>query len=402
MLNLEQRKHQRIDAVNLFNYVCLDQNNRQVGQGMGRTLNLSESGVLIETPRAIDPQHVLSIHIGLENARVNFKGQVIHSRPSGRIQFRSGIRFLTADKDAYLHFRKHLQGLREEGRIPAGQSRNLNGGRSLPLINGPSVDYGYVVEEETYLPGERIVKEGHFGTWIWVILEGSAHVVRESAKLSIPILKIGPGAFIGSFMTLMARNHSRSATVIASERTQLGLLDTARLLTDVGILSQPFKDILVGLDGRLKRLTDRVVRMRCGMNLANEFIMDGVPLIQQGETDSGLFHITRGKASLIRQTPHGKIPLINLYGGDFVGSLPFLPLGHEPQFASIFSTTDLEKKPLDMAALQKEHQRLPKTLLNMMEHVATGISATSQLVCELGLPAAQQAAAPRLSSGVKK
>jgi CRP-like cAMP-binding protein len=245
-----------------------------------------------------------------------------------------------------------------------------------------------VVEEETYLPGERIVKEGHFGTWIWVILEGSAHVVRESAKLSIPILKIGPGAFIGSFMTLMIRNHSRSATVIASERTQLGLLDTARLLTDVGTLSIPFKELLLGLDSRLKRLTDRVVQARSNLSAPNEFIINGVPLIQQGGKNTGLFTITRGKASLVRQTQNGKIPLLNLYRGDFTGSLPFLPLGHEGQFASVNANADLEKKAIDVAALQKEYLRQPKTLHNMMEHVAAGISTTTHLVCELVPPIA--------------
>jgi CRP-like cAMP-binding protein len=295
---------------------------------------------------------------------------------------------LTAERNTYHHFRERLQGLRQERRIPSGKNRSLNGSRSLPLINGPSVDYGYVVEEETYLPGERIVKEGHFGTWIWVILEGTAHVVKESAKLSIPILKIGPGAFIGSFMTLMLRNHSRSATVIASERTQIGLLDTARLLTDVGALSGPFRDLLLSLDGRLKRLTDRVVQMRCGLNHSNEFIMDGRPLVQQGDKNAGLFRITRGKASLVRQTPNGPIPLINIYGGDFAGSLPFLPLGHEAQFASVIPTSDLQKKTLDVSALQMEHQHQSRTLLNMMEHVATGISTTTQLVCELVQPGA--------------
>ena len=44
----EKRKHPRVNALNL-SYICLDEDQQVIKQGMGRTLNVSESGILLET-----------------------------------------------------------------------------------------------------------------------------------------------------------------------------------------------------------------------------------------------------------------------------------------------------------------------------------------------------------------
>ena len=51
----------------------------------------------------------------------------------------------------------------------------------FPIIKGPAVDYGYVIREEIYDAGARIVNEGGFGKWIWIILEGTVRVVKQTS-----------------------------------------------------------------------------------------------------------------------------------------------------------------------------------------------------------------------------
>ena len=60
-----KRKHQRFASLNL-SYVCLDENNNVVTQGMGRTLNISESGILLETNFPIELKYLVLLTIGLE------------------------------------------------------------------------------------------------------------------------------------------------------------------------------------------------------------------------------------------------------------------------------------------------------------------------------------------------
>ena len=58
MMTLEKRIKPRADSHNILSYVCLDEENEIVEQGMGRTLNVSEGGILLETHDSIDLEHV--------------------------------------------------------------------------------------------------------------------------------------------------------------------------------------------------------------------------------------------------------------------------------------------------------------------------------------------------------
>jgi hypothetical protein len=76
----EKRKHSRIDSVNLLNYVYFDENQEEENQGMGRTLNVSESGILLETHNPIDTSHFVSLTIGFKEDVVEIKGKVIYKK----------------------------------------------------------------------------------------------------------------------------------------------------------------------------------------------------------------------------------------------------------------------------------------------------------------------------------
>ena len=92
----EKRKHQRINSLNL-SYICLDENQNIVKQGMGRTLNVSESGILLETHFPIETDNTVMLTLGLEEILIDVKGQAVHSRASDDGTYEIGIEFRDAD-----------------------------------------------------------------------------------------------------------------------------------------------------------------------------------------------------------------------------------------------------------------------------------------------------------------
>jgi len=99
MTTENQRKHQRIQSLNL-SYVCLDENNNIVKQGMGRTLNLSESGILLETHFPIESKYLVLMTIALKEDLLEIKGKPIHARSTETGKFEIGIEFLEPNQES--------------------------------------------------------------------------------------------------------------------------------------------------------------------------------------------------------------------------------------------------------------------------------------------------------------
>ena len=95
----EKRKHARIDSLNL-SYFCLDENNQIIKQGMGRTLNVSESGILLETHFPIEKKHTIALTVGLEEDLVEITGRLVHSRTNDDGKHEVGIEFLKINAKA--------------------------------------------------------------------------------------------------------------------------------------------------------------------------------------------------------------------------------------------------------------------------------------------------------------
>ena len=99
MATKEKRKHARIDSLNL-SYFCLDENNQIIKQGMGRTLNVSASGILLETHYPIDKTHTITLTLGLEEDLVEIKGRAVHSHTNDDGKHEVGIEFLKVNQKA--------------------------------------------------------------------------------------------------------------------------------------------------------------------------------------------------------------------------------------------------------------------------------------------------------------
>jgi hypothetical protein len=109
----EKRRHPRFDSLNL-SYICLDEDQKVVKQGMGRTLNLSESGILLETYFPIDAGHTVILSIGLRDALVDARGRLVHLRETGPDLYEVGIRFVDPDEQVLNSIRQFLEALSAE------------------------------------------------------------------------------------------------------------------------------------------------------------------------------------------------------------------------------------------------------------------------------------------------
>jgi c-di-GMP-binding flagellar brake protein YcgR len=108
MTNQEKRKHSRIDSLNLLNYVYSDDSGDGSTQGMGRTLNVSESGILLEMHAPIQIDDVISLTIGLEEDMVGIKGRVVYTKENEKNMHESGIEFFDVDDKARKTLKKYI------------------------------------------------------------------------------------------------------------------------------------------------------------------------------------------------------------------------------------------------------------------------------------------------------
>ncbi len=104
----EKRKHPRFDSLNL-SYLCVDEKGDIIYQGMGRTLNVSESGILLETVfGGINRENIVELTIALEDDLVDIKGTVVRCKAGEGEKSEAGIEFLEMDLDALRILKKFI------------------------------------------------------------------------------------------------------------------------------------------------------------------------------------------------------------------------------------------------------------------------------------------------------
>ncbi len=271
------------------------------------------------------------------------------------------------------------------------KSKSSGNSFNLPIIKGPLIDYTYIVDEEEFRANNKIVAEGKHGGWLWVILEGVAEIVKNIPTGHLKLLKIGEGAFIGSFTSfLMLEGTVRSAAISAVTNVQLGVLDARRLSVDFLRMSNSFRNLAISLDKRMKQVTDMAVDVHLNKVRLEEYINVKNQVINQGDGEENLFEITEGVAHIVRNTEYGYVPLGSLYPGDFFGNIPFLDLGQEPFHASVFGSEDLEFKKMSPDSFQQEYNQLQPTFKNFIDHLSTCISVTSMVTCEFNKKSVQK------------
>jgi CRP-like cAMP-binding protein len=251
------------------------------------------------------------------------------------------------------------------------------------VIKGPFVDYMYVVDEDAFRDGTKIVTEGGHGSWIWVILEGTAQVTRAVSSGTLELARLGEGCFIGTVISFVERNYMRNATVTAVGDLQVGVLDTQRLYQKYVSFSDDLQRLILSLEGRLQKITDRAASLYEKRKDVLKLPENKKLVLKQGSSKDGAYVITEGNAYIVRKTRNGCRPLVCLEKGDVFGNIPFVDTGLEPRYAAVVASEGLKVNKIDVRALQEEYKQLPAIFKNLMEGVCTCVSVTTHLASNL-------------------
>jgi hypothetical protein len=105
---IEKRKHSRVDSIYLLNYVNLDEDDKEMMQGMGRTINVSESGIMLETHVAFKENDTVDVVVGIKEDMVTIRGKVVFTRTTDTGRYQSGIEFLAIEDDSLATLRRYI------------------------------------------------------------------------------------------------------------------------------------------------------------------------------------------------------------------------------------------------------------------------------------------------------
>lgn len=125
----------------------------------------------------------------------------------------------------------------------------------------------YLVNEETYEPGEIVIEEGTQGDWVYIVLEGRVKVTKRTSlgMLTIDILR--QGAIFGEMALFGKALEARSASVIAADGpARVGVLDTRQLIDDYESLSPRIRLLIKALIMRLKESNEKAASLVVAAN----------------------------------------------------------------------------------------------------------------------------------------
>jgi hypothetical protein len=96
----EKRSSRRIRSLNLTSYTPRKGEEQQYIVSIGRTLDVSEGGVKVETHRKLANGTELKMDIAIEDRIITAKGEVVHAEELKNGLFGTGIRFtVISDED---------------------------------------------------------------------------------------------------------------------------------------------------------------------------------------------------------------------------------------------------------------------------------------------------------------
>lgn len=92
MPSTDQRQTTRVESLNL-SYFCIDDEENIIAQGMGRTLNISTAGILLETSEPVPEGKTVDMEIAMQDNIISVSGTVVHSTEEKDNLYHTGIHF---------------------------------------------------------------------------------------------------------------------------------------------------------------------------------------------------------------------------------------------------------------------------------------------------------------------
>ena len=109
MNDTKQRRYERKDSLNLVDYTILGEEKEPITHSMGRTINVSEAGMLLDTHIPLEKGQTILITVALEEDIVELEGQIVHVRPCQEKGFCSGIEFAEIDEEGKRMLKKYIE-----------------------------------------------------------------------------------------------------------------------------------------------------------------------------------------------------------------------------------------------------------------------------------------------------
>ena len=94
----EKRKYPRFDTENGLAYEAIDKEGFKTQHGMGKTLDISQGGLLMETPVPVRGKFILLTSLNAEEELIQIKGERVFFKKVDDKVFHTGIRFVETDK----------------------------------------------------------------------------------------------------------------------------------------------------------------------------------------------------------------------------------------------------------------------------------------------------------------
>ena len=89
----EKRAYPRVETCNLIFFVALNEKGKIVCRNLGNAVNISQSGVLMETPCPVSGPDIVLITLDLECRWIQTKGKVAYCVKTAAGKFNVGISF---------------------------------------------------------------------------------------------------------------------------------------------------------------------------------------------------------------------------------------------------------------------------------------------------------------------
>jgi len=93
MILKDQRKHPRVETSNLISFISYDSKGNLISQSMAKALNVSQSGILIETADRLELGWISLMSADNGNKLLEIKGQVVYSKKGDGGRYQTGISF---------------------------------------------------------------------------------------------------------------------------------------------------------------------------------------------------------------------------------------------------------------------------------------------------------------------
>ena len=96
---MERRKHKRIETKNLISQGSISKKGEIVSHSIAKALNVSQSGLMLQTVDPIPTESISLKTIYLDNNLIKSRGKVIYCRKTQSGMYQSGIKFTGSEDE---------------------------------------------------------------------------------------------------------------------------------------------------------------------------------------------------------------------------------------------------------------------------------------------------------------